>query len=89
MIHFSLTRTSSYLLNEGDVFIFRGGSQHVYRVYMITETFVHAMSETERFIRLNRAIVAAPDYVYLAASSSPDRRFNPSLSEASFMLSTG
>jgi hypothetical protein len=86
MIHFSLNRTASFYLNEGDVFIFRAAHQ-VYQVFLITETYVHAMERvSERTIRLNRAIVAAPDYVYLAESTSPDRRFNSSLAEASFMI---
>ncbi len=88
MVNFSLNRTSSRDLNEGDVFIFRVSS-HVYQVYLITDMYVHAMDRfTERPIRLNRSKKYAADYVYLALPTSSDRGFNPSSDEASFMIAS-
>jgi hypothetical protein len=88
MKSFSLDRTSSFDLKEGDYFIMRGVSHHVYHVYLITEKYVHAMETVnERSIRLNsKQSCLVPDYVYLMNENTPDRRYNSNGDEARFMI---
>jgi hypothetical protein len=87
MKNFSLKRTSSYDLKEGDIFTMTGGN--VYRVFSVTDNYVHAMeTSSERCIRLSaNSKLSAPDYVSLALVDADDKRYNPNGLEANFMLS--